>query len=48
MMLQEKVHVWTVSGTVMLVVASPVVPSLTSVCACACSCVGVSIHMWSY
>ena len=31
------------SGTVMLVLASLVVPRLTLVCVCACSCVGASI-----
>ena len=43
--LQEKVFVCTVSGTVMLVLASLAVPRLTLVCVCACSCVGVSIFI---
>ena len=41
--IQEKVLVCTVSGTVILVLASLAVPRLTLVCVCACSCVGVSI-----
>ena len=41
--LQENVLVCTISGTVMLVLASLAVPSFTLVCVCACSCVGVSI-----
>ena len=41
--LQDKVLVCTVSGTVMLVLASLAVPRLTLVCVCACSCVGMSI-----
>ena len=41
--LQENVLVCTVSGSLMLVLASLAVPSFTLVCVCACSCVGVSI-----